>query len=432
MGGKAAFEAKLDELFTTDSKLSGRQQDDVTGLIGQYAHGNEPSHHMAYLYNFTDSPDKTQFYINKILKEEYSDQPDGLSGNEDCGQMSAWYVISSLGIYNIAPGQQQFQIGTPQFGKAVIHLENGKKFTILNPGASISRGDIYLQGMNLNKKAYSKLYLDYTDIANGGEFEVFTGKLPNKLFVQELDKPTSKITDNLIVPNPYFVSPSKTFKQPIRIEIKDADSAAKIYYTLDGSAPTLNSTLYNSPITVSINTTVKAIAIDAGITSFVDAGTFTKIRDDIKLTLVNKYLPNYADQGDNTLINGIRGKANWRLGNWQGYQGNDLVAILDMGAVKPVKQVSLGALQDSKSWIVFPKYVEYWTSDDGSNYKLAATVNTKIDIKDLDIQTQDFTAPLNLNTRYIKVVAKQYGPLPQWHESKGSPSYIFADEIVVE
>jgi putative alpha-1,2-mannosidase len=432
MGGKAAFETKLDELFTTDSKLSGREQADVTGLIGQYAHGNEPSHHMAYLYNFTDAPEKTQFYINKILREEYSDNPDGLSGNEDCGQMSAWYVISSLGIYNIAPGQQQFQIGIPQFDKAVINLENGKKFTILNPGASVSRGDIYLQGMNLNKKAYNKIYLDYDDIENGGTFEVFTGKLPNKLFVQDLEKPTSKITDDLIVSNPYIISPSKTFKQPINIEIKCADAAAKIYYTLDGTIPTINSTLYTAPINIASNTTVKAVAIEGDKSSFVDEGSFTKIRDDIKLTLVNKYLPNYADQGDNTLINGIRGKENWRLGNWQGYQGNDLIAILDMGAVKPIKQISLGTLQDSRSWIVFPKYVEYWVSDDGSNYKLVATVNTKVDIKDLNIQTQEFTAPLNLNARYIKLVAKQYGPLPKWHESKGEPSYIFADEITVE
>ncbi|HEY8784479.1 MAG TPA: GH92 family glycosyl hydrolase [Mucilaginibacter sp.] len=432
IGGKAAFEAKLDELFTTDSKLTGRQQDDVTGLIGQYAHGDEPSHHMAYLYNFTDSPDKTQFYVNKILGEEYSDKPDGLSGNEDCGQMSAWYVMSSLGIYNIAPGQQQYQIGTPQFDKAVINLENGKKFTILNPGASISRDDIYLQGMNLNKKAYNKLFLDYDAIKNGGEFEVFTGRLPNKMFVQSLEKPSSKITDDLIVPNPYIIAPAKTFKQPFNIEIKCADTAAKIYYTLDGSAPTVNSTLYSSPINISSNTTVKAIAVENGKTSFVDEGTFTKIRDDIKLTLVNKYLPNYADEGDNALINGIHGKVNWRLGNWQGYQGNDLVAIIDMGNVKPIKQVSLGTLQDTRSWIVFPQYVQYWVSDDGRNYKLAATVNTKVDIRDLNVQTQEFTAPLNLEARYIKLVAKQYGTLPDWHESKGQPSYIFADEITIE
>jgi putative alpha-1,2-mannosidase len=432
MGGKAAFEAKLDELFTTDSKLTGKQQDDVSGLMGQYAHGNEPSHHMAYLYNFTDAPDKTQLYISRILREEYNDKPDGLSGNEDCGQMSAWYVISSLGIYNIAPGQQQFQIGTPQFDKAVINLENGKKFTIINAGASISRGDIYLQGMNLNKKSYNKLYLDYSNIANGGEFEVFTGRLPNRLFVQDLEKPTSKITDNLIIPDPYIIAPSKTFKQPFSIEIKDADPLAKIYYTLDGSAPTSKSALYSSPINISSNITVKAIAVEDGKTSFVDEGTFFKVRDDIKLTLVNKYLPDYADEGDNALINGIHGKANWRLGNWQGYQGNDLIAIIDMEQVRPIKQVSIGALQDSRSWIVFPQYVQYWVSDDGNNYKLAATVNTKVDIKDLNVQTQEFTAPLNLKARYIKLVAKQYGPLPDWHESKGQSSYIFADEITIE
>jgi putative alpha-1,2-mannosidase len=432
MGGKAAFETKLDELFTTTSALSGREQADVTGLIGQYAHGNEPSHHMAYLYNFTDAPDKTQLYVNRILREEYSDKPDGLSGNEDCGQMSAWYVMSSLGIYNIMPGQQQFQVGTPQFDKAVINLENGKKFTILNPGASISRNDIYLQGMDLNKKPYNKIYLDYSSIANGGTFEVYTGRLPNRLFVQSLEKPSSAITDNLIVPNPYILSPSKTFKKPFQVELKDGDAAAKIFYTTDGSAPTVHSTPFSSPINISSNTTVKAIAVEDGKTSFVDEGIFTKIRDDIKLTLVNKYLPNYADQGDNALINGIHGKLNWRLGNWQGYEGNDIVAIIDMEKVRPVQQVSLGTLQDTGAWIVFPQYVQYWVSDDGSNYKLAATVNTKVDIKDMKVQTQEFTAPLNLKTRYIKIIAKQYGPLPEWHESKGSPSYIFADEIEVQ
>jgi len=277
MGGKAAFEAKLDELFTTDSKTNQAKMTDISGWIGQYAHGNEPSHHMAYLYNFTDSPDKTQLYVNRILREDYSDKPDGLSGNEDCGQMSAWYVMSSLGFYNIAPGQQQFQVGIPQFEKAVINLENGKKFTILNSGAGVSRANIYLQGMNLNKKSYNKLYLNYTDIADGGEFEVYTGRLPNKIFVEDLEKPTSKITDNLIVPNPYIIAPSTTFKQPISIEIKCADANAKIYYTLDGSAPTVNSALYRSPVNVSTTTTVKAIAVKDGKTSFVDAGIFKLI-----------------------------------------------------------------------------------------------------------------------------------------------------------
>jgi putative alpha-1,2-mannosidase len=432
LGGKTNFENKLDELFSTNAQLSGRQQDDVTGLVGQYAHGNEPSHHIAYLYNFTNSPDKTQYYVNKILHEQYSAKPDGLSGNEDCGQMSAWYVMSSLGIYNIAPGQQQYQIGVPQFEKMMINLENGKKFTINNPGATVSRGNFYVQGINLNKKPYNKLYIDYEDVAKGGEFEVFTGRLANKLFMQELERPTSKITDELIIPNPYITSGTKTFKQSINVEIACADSLAKIYYTLNGTMPTENSTLYTKPVAIMVNTTIKAIAIKNGKSSFVDEAIFIKIRGDIKLTLTNKYLPNYAAQGDETLINGIHGTANWRLGNWQGYQNKDLEAIIDLGQVKPVKQVRIGTLQDTRSWIVFPGKVEYWLSEDGENYKLAATVNTKVDVKDLNVQTQEFTAPINKKARYVKLIAKQYGALPEWHESKGSPSYIFADEITVE
>jgi len=432
MGGKAKFEAKLDELFTMSSQLTGDIPPDVAGMIGQYAHGDEPSHHMAYLYNFTDSPDKTQYYVNKVLTEQYSPNPDGLSGNEDCGQMSAWYVISSLGIYNTMPGQQQFQIGVPQFDKAVINLENGKKFTILNSGQSISRANIYLQGMNLNKQAYNKIYLDYNTIYNGGEFEVFTGKLPNKMFVAGLEKPTSAITDNLIVSDPYITAPSKTFKKPFDAEIKCGEKGAAIYYTLDGSTPTASSTLYTAPINVSTNSTIKAIAIKDGKSSFVVEAQFSKIRDDIKLTLVNKCLKDYADQGDETLINGLHGNTNWHVGNWQGFQRNDLVAILDLGTVKPVNKVSLGALQDVGSWIVFPPSVEYWASNDGVNYKLLSTVNTKIGVKEPGAKTQEYTADLNTNARYIKVVAKQYGPLPEWHEAKGNPSYIFADEITVE
>lgn len=433
MGGRLGLEMKLDELFSTNAKLSGREQADVTGLIGQYAHGNEPSHHIAYLYNFTNAPDKTQYYLNKILSDQYSARPDGLSGNEDCGQMSAWYVMSSLGFYNIAPGQNQFMVGIPQFQSIIISLENGKRFTVSNAGSTVARGNFYLQGMNLNGGVYNKLYLDYAAIENGGNFEVFTGKLANKLFMQDLEKPKSAILDELIVPNPYIESGGvKTFKQAITIQIKCADSLAKVYYTLDGSTPTAASTQYNKPVQIMVNTTVKAIAVNNGKTSFVDEAKFTKIRSDIKLTLTNKYLPNYSAQGDESLVNGIRGTANWRLGNWQGYQGKDVEAVIDMGAVKPVRQVSLGALQDTRSWIVFPKTVQYYTSDDGKNYKLAATVNSKVEVKDLEPQTQEYPAPLNVRARFIKVIAKQYGPLPDWHESKGSPSYIFADEISVE
>jgi hypothetical protein len=183
--------------------------------------------------------------------------------------MSAWYVMSSLGIYNIAPGQQQFQIGLPQFEKAVINLENGKKFTILNEGTSVARNNIYLQGMNLNKKSYNKLYLNYDDIANGGDFEVYSGRLPNKMFMQDLEKSTSAIVDNLIIPNPTIVL-LKTFAPPAQAEIRSNDIEPNtLYYTLDGSIPTTLSTLYTKPISVTSKMTIKAIAVKNGKASFV-------------------------------------------------------------------------------------------------------------------------------------------------------------------
>lgn len=432
MGGKEAFEAKLDELFTTSEKLSGRQQDDITGLIGQYAHGNEPSHHIAYLYNFTDAPEKTQRYLNKIMNTLYSDKPDGLAGNEDCGQMSAWYVMSALGLYNIAPGQQQFNIGLPQFDRAAINLENGKKFNIINASAGTGRDNVYLQGINLNKHPYSKLYVNYDDIANGGDLELFYGRLPNKLFMQDLEKPSSKITDDLIIPNPYFSTSNKTFTEPFSLEIKCTESGTKIFYTTDGTLPTVSSTLYQKPIVVSATTTVKAIAVKDGKSSFVDAGTFNKNRTDIKLSLNTRYLTSYPAQGDNSLIDGIRGTTNWRLGNWQGYQGNDLEAIIDLQTIKAVKQVMLSALQDTRSWVVFPKSVDFMVSDDGKNFKAVSTLTSKVPVEDMSVQTQNYTALLNTRARYIKVIAHQYGALPAWHESKGNPGYIFADEIIVQ
>jgi putative alpha-1,2-mannosidase len=286
LGGKENLENKLDALFAASSDMTGKSLPDITGTIGQYVHGNEPSHHIAYLYNFTDGSYKTQYYLNKIMNDLYKAAPDGLAGNEDCGQMSAWYVMNALGFYNIAPGQNNFQIGMPIFDRVTINLENGKKFVINSSGNATN--SYYLQGMQLNGKPYNKLFLSNENLANGGNWDVFIGKLPNKLYMQDLEKPVSAITDHQIVVNPYFVYPAKNFDKTLTVSATSIQDSVKIYYTLDGSTPNLQSKLYSNPLTISSNTTIKILAAKNSITSKVVTAVFSKSTADVKAVVPAK------------------------------------------------------------------------------------------------------------------------------------------------
>ena len=177
MGGDTKFVQKLDTFFTLDAK-PGDVNGNASGFIGQYAHGNEPSHHIVYLYDFTSEPWKAQYYSSKIMNEQYSDQTSGYSGNEDCGQMSAWYIFSSMGFYPVNPANSIYCFGSPQLPKAVINLPDGKQFKVITQNAG--SGNIYIQKIILNGKPYKKNYITHQDIVSGGEIEFFMGKNPNK------------------------------------------------------------------------------------------------------------------------------------------------------------------------------------------------------------------------------------------------------------
>jgi len=167
-GGKEKFAKKLDSLFTIPSTLVG-DVIDVTGLIGQYAHGNEPSHHIAYLFNYAGYPCKTQYYVRKILNEMYSNKPDGLIGNEDCGQMSAWYIFSSMGFYPVNPASGEFDLGIPLFKKIKISLPNNKEFVITTDNTG--KDDGYVKSVKLNGKKFTNLKLTNSEIIEGGSIE---------------------------------------------------------------------------------------------------------------------------------------------------------------------------------------------------------------------------------------------------------------------
>ena len=177
MGGRRKFSQKLDQLFAADSRTTGREQADITGLIGQYAHGNEPSHHMAYLYNYVGQPWKTQSRVHQIMGEFYKPEPDGLIGNEDCGQMSAWYVFSAAGFYPVTPGSTIYAIGSPLFPEVRFNLENGKSFVVRARG--VSDRNIYIQSATLNGKPYGYSFLFHDDLMAGGELVFKMGPRPN-------------------------------------------------------------------------------------------------------------------------------------------------------------------------------------------------------------------------------------------------------------
>ena len=180
MGGKTGFVSKLDTLFSVSSKLDKDTPSDVSGLIGQYAQGNEPSHHVAYLFNYGDAPWKTQERIHQIMTTLYSNQPDGLCGNEDMGQMSAWYVFSAMGFYPVNPADGRYVFGTPQFTEIVLNLPNKKTFTV--KASNLSDQNIYIESVTLNGKNYNKGYFTHQDLLNGGSLEFKMNNKPGKVF----------------------------------------------------------------------------------------------------------------------------------------------------------------------------------------------------------------------------------------------------------
>lgn len=179
-GGKERFAQKLDSMFTYSPDAKEDLPIFSTGMIGQYAHGNEPSHHVIYLYNAVDQPWKTQQYVAQVMHDLYLNTPAGLCGNEDCGQMSAWYVMSAMGFYPVNPANLTYEIGTPLFTQAKMHLANGKIFTVLAPKAS--KENIYIQSVKLNGKPYDKSYITHDQIMNGDTIEFEMGNQPGKVW----------------------------------------------------------------------------------------------------------------------------------------------------------------------------------------------------------------------------------------------------------
>jgi len=434
MGGRRQFADKLDRLFAAESRTTGREQADITGLIGQYAHGNEPSHHMAYLYNYVGEPWKTQMRVRQIMDQFYKPEPDGLIGNEDCGQMSAWYVLSAAGFYPVTPGSNVYAIGSPLFPEVRFNLENGKSFAVR--AVSVSERNVYVQSATLNGERYSKSFLLHDDLMRGGELVFQMGPSPNLQWGSGAgDEPVSRIDNPEIVLVPVIKAGGPTFRGRQEISLASIDSKpVDIYYTIDGSEPDSRSLKFTKPFFVENDAMVKALAVAPdGRRSRVVTARYHRLRYDWILTLLSKYSSQYTGGGDTAVIDGIRGTANWSSGGWQGYQGKDFVAVVDLGSVQSVSKVGAGFLQDAGSWIWMPRRVEFELSSDGKTFEPGFSVDNEVSEEQEGVVIKDFVKSISpRNARYLRIRAVNFGKIPAGHPGSGGDAWIFVDEIVVE
>ncbi len=401
IGGPTHLELKLDEMFNSVSETSGRHQVDITGLIGQYAHGNEPSHHVAYLYSFLGSPEKTTEKVHFILDNFYKNDPDGLIGNEDCGQMSAWYVLSSMGMYNITPGQSDWTLSKPYFENIKVHFENGEY------GEKSS-----------NKEHDSDRFFGFWN----------NYRIQNDYKYKEL------------ITVPVIQAESKTFKDKMTIKIQSNEAEAKIYYLINEQGvdySTFKRTFieYTKPIEIDKTAEVHTYNKKEENQSNTVSATFFKKPNNFTIDIQSTYNPQYHAGGPEGLIDGIFGTENWRKGDWQGYQTQDFEAVIDMQSTLEINQITANFLQDTRSWILMPTKVEYYVSDDNVNFTLFDTQNNTIDPKEYKSVIKGFkSVKKTVKARYVKVKATNFGKLPEWHQ--GFPfngeAFIFVDEITVE
>ncbi len=433
LGGQEVLHSKLNELFSMTSQTTGRTQSDITGLIGQYAHGNEPSHHMAYLYAYCGQHYKTQEMADRIMNEFYTNSPDGLCGNEDCGQMSAWYVLSSLGIYPVNPADGIFVFGSPQFEKAEIRLENGKTFVMSS--TRHDKKEKFIKKVILNGIDYQFSFISYNDIMAGGNLHFVMDSIPDKSYGNKLShQPVSEIHDHLIVPVPYFTSEGRTFYNSTTVSVFSTDPSCSIYYTIDRSEPGNHSILYTEPLILTETATLRAVAIDKnGLSSKVAECLIVKIPEGRNIEIKSKYSSQYTAGGDRGLIDFQRGPIDFRTGYWQGYQDTDFEATVTLDQTQYISKLALGCLQDARSWIWMPVYVEFYTSVNGKKWKYAGKVTNQVSDEDMTPQITDFIVNIKpVKAKYVRVFAKNYGVIPQWHPGAGGKAYIFTDEIIIE
>lgn len=443
-GGRAAYVDWLDGIFTNNHAMDGHQHVDISGFIGKYGHGDEPGHQMPYQFTVAGAPWKTQQYVNKVITEMYNDQPDGLINNEDLGQMSAWYIFSTLGFYPLAPGDLAYQFGAPYFDEAVINLENGNQFKVI--ANNQSEQNIYVQSAILNGKPHDKSFITHEQIMSGGVLEFEMGAEPNQdwgaapenSFLGAFDDQAKAEIKQLASYAPYDISNDNFFVETHEIKLASDDPGVKIYYTLDGSKPDQSSRLYSGSIEIADDALLNAIAVSEGLSPSV---VYTKpyfksilagLSDGFPKITVEDIKTPYGLSDCSMIFDQKIGSETYSDGRWTGLK-EDFNILLDLGEKKKISQMIIGALTDTGVWIFPPDKIEVHAGNtENSLSKIAEMEISELTGDEKRVVRYELEGDGN-SYQYVKFYIKNYGRAPEWHGAgRGAVMWLFVDEIILK
>ncbi len=440
-GGREAYAEWLDGVFTEAEPIEGHQHVDISGFIGRYGHGDEPGHHMPYLFNYVGQPWKTQRYVNTVLTTMYSDKPDGLINNEDLGQMSAWYIFSSVGFYPVAPGDLVYQLGAPFHDRATINLESGRTFEVV--ANNLSPENVYVQSVSLNGAVHEKSYITHRAIMDGGVLVFEMGSEPNESWASQPHQTVLGDFDDTVQPDiersatlaPYDESVEGFFVDRHEVVLKSDDVEADIYYTTDGSIPDRNATRYDEPFSLTEDTVLRAIAYHDGLapsrvtTKPLFRSVLPALGDGYPEVLSPEVETPYGRADHRLLFDQQIGSTTYSDGRWTGRK-TAIRPLLDLGRPVALSAVTVGVLTDTTNWIFAPRKVEVFAGSAPDELELLAA-------HDLSEATQSRKAVDRFDIRlpgsrhrYYEVVVTPYGRLPSWHGGNDL-AWVFVDEIIL-
>ncbi|HMS28435.1 MAG TPA: GH92 family glycosyl hydrolase [Saprospiraceae bacterium] len=420
-GGEKMTERKLDSLFGRSSTMSGRDQSDITGLIGQYAHGNEPSHHVAYLYNFTGKPAKTQTLCKKIMTELYTSAADGLCGNEDCGQMSAWYVFSSMGFYPVNPLEKKYILGFPIFDEFWIKIPDKKPIHFKKLK---EQGNNYLSVCKVNGYSTNSCL----SINFGDEIVYEMGN----------DEKAIKISPCIpgsIHPHRFIFAPMVFLGNQVF-----EDSTLVSFRAMGQSEPTeikyrLNSIqaeekIARTPFVIKEASDIyfrNCIRGTENCSALLKA-VFKPLPNGVELKLNTAYANHYSAGGEVALIDGMQGSLDFHDGYWQGYQGSNVEIELKLDTSMHFKKCFVRCLQNQRAWIFLPASVDFRSSVSGSISSWKSVGNPHSQQTEQAF-VHEFEIPIDAGVRLLELKLNSIGQVPSWHVGAGDKPWIFVDEI---